>query len=220
MPKNPKNFNVDNMRVVKIMSGSLLGSKVVQGMVFGREQDGIIKKVSGVKVAVFTCTLDIAQTETKGTALLKNADGMLNFMCSEEQPLERILKEIADSGIRVIIAGSSVGDLALHYLNRFNIVLSKSDLRRVARVVNATPLTRVGTPTPEEASYVDIFEMTEIGGDRVTVLRQLAPGEDGHQSRAEKTRTAAIMLRGAMANHFDYLERAIEAATRMIQTAN
>jgi T-complex protein 1 subunit theta len=32
MPANPTNFNV---RVVKIMGGSLAGSKVVQGMVFG-----------------------------------------------------------------------------------------------------------------------------------------------------------------------------------------
>ena len=40
MPTNPKNFNVDNVRVVKIMGGSLAGSKVVQGMVFGREPEG------------------------------------------------------------------------------------------------------------------------------------------------------------------------------------
>jgi T-complex protein 1 subunit theta len=39
LPKNP-NFNVDNVRVVKIMGGSLSGSKVVQGMVFGREPEG------------------------------------------------------------------------------------------------------------------------------------------------------------------------------------
>ena len=40
MPANPKYFNVDNVRVVKIMGGSLAGSKVVQGMVFGREPEG------------------------------------------------------------------------------------------------------------------------------------------------------------------------------------
>ncbi|KAG1871879.1 chaperonin Cpn60/TCP-1 family [Suillus subalutaceus] len=222
MPKNPKNFNVDNVRVVKIMGGSLSGSKVVQGMVFGREPEGIVKKVSGAKVAVFTCALDVAQTETKGTVLLKSADEMLNFTRGEEQQLERIFKEIADSGIKVIIAGSSVGDLALHYLNRFNIavlkVLSKFDLRRVARVANATPLARVGAPTPEEAGYVDIFETTEIGGDRVTVLRQLAPGEDGYQGDAEKTRTATIVLRGATANHLDDLERAIDDGVNVIKS--
>jgi T-complex protein 1 subunit theta len=42
MPSNPKGFNVDNVRVVKIMGGSLAGSRVVQGMVFGREPEGRI----------------------------------------------------------------------------------------------------------------------------------------------------------------------------------
>lgn len=42
LPKNPLNFNVDNVRVVKIMGSSLEQSKVVKGMVFGREPDGNI----------------------------------------------------------------------------------------------------------------------------------------------------------------------------------
>jgi T-complex protein 1 subunit theta len=224
MPANPKNFNVDNVRVVKIMGGSLSGSKVVQGMVFGREPEGTVKKVLRGKVAVYTTPLDIAQTETKGTVLIKNADEMLNFTTGEEKQLEKIFKEIADSGIKIIIAGSSVGELALHYLNRFGItvlkVLSKFELRRLCRVVNATPLARVGAPTPEEAGFVDVFETVEIGGDRVTVLRQLLPGEPGFDptSEGEKTRTATIVLRGATSNHLDDLERAIDDGVNVIKS--
>lgn len=40
MPKNPKDFSVDAVRVVKILGGSLSQSRVVRGMVFGREPDG------------------------------------------------------------------------------------------------------------------------------------------------------------------------------------
>ena len=40
-PPNPKSFNVDNVRVVKIMGGSLAGSRVVHGMVFNREPEGV-----------------------------------------------------------------------------------------------------------------------------------------------------------------------------------
>ncbi|KIJ66151.1 hypothetical protein HYDPIDRAFT_174826 [Hydnomerulius pinastri MD-312] len=222
MPNNPKNFNVDNVRVVKIMGGSLAGSRVVQGMVFGREPEGNIKKATKAKVAVFTSALDVAQTETKGTVLIKNADEMLNFTRGEEKHLEKIFKEIADSGVKVIIAGSSIGDLALHYLNRFNIavlkVLSKFDLRRVCRVVNATPLARMGAPTPEEAGYIDVFETTEIGGDRVTVLRQLSDGDEGYDGKTEKTRTATIVLRGATANNLDDLERAIDDGVSVIKS--
>ncbi|KAI0669430.1 T-complex protein 1 [Trametes maxima] len=231
MPPNPKNFNVDNVRVVKIMGGSLSGSKVVRGMVFGREPEGIIKKIKKAKVAVFTCALDIAQTETKGTVLIKSADEMLNFTRGEETHMEKIFQEIADSGVKVIIAGTAVGELALHYLNRMGIavlkVLSKFDLRRLCRVVNATPLARVGAPTAEEAGFVDVFETTEIGGDRVTVLRQVVEGDpdfddstDGKAAkgaRSEKTRTATIVLRGATQNRLDDLERAIDDGVNVIK---
>lgn len=43
MPPNPKNFNVDNVRVVKIMGGGLSASRVVQGMVFGREPESVFE---------------------------------------------------------------------------------------------------------------------------------------------------------------------------------
>jgi chaperonin GroEL (HSP60 family) len=44
MPKNPSAFNVDNVRVVKIMGGGLEDSDVVKGMVFAREPSGTIPR--------------------------------------------------------------------------------------------------------------------------------------------------------------------------------
>ncbi|KAG8710851.1 T-complex protein 1 subunit theta [Ceratobasidium sp. 423] len=217
MPSRIQNFNVDNVRVVKIMGGSLSSSTVVRGMVFNREPQGVIKKASKAKVAVYTCALDIAQTETKGTVLLRNAEEMLNFTRGEEQQLEKYFKEIADSGVQVIVAGAAVGELAMHYLDRFSIlvikVLSKFDLRRLCRVIGATPLARLGAPTAEEAGSVDVVETIEIGGDRVTVFRQDPPVG----SAAEKSKTATIVLRGATANTLDDMERAIDDGVNVIK---
>jgi T-complex protein 1 subunit theta len=213
LPKNPLNFNVDNVRVVKIMGGSLEQSKVVKGMVFGREPDGIIKQARKTKVGVFSCPIDISQTETKGTVLLKNAQEMVDFTKGEEERLEAAIKELYDSGLRVLVAGSTVGDLAMHYLNRFNIlvikILSKFELRRLCRVVGATPLARLGAPMPDEMGTVDVVETTEIGGDRVTVFRQ----EDANSA----TRTSTIVLRGATQNHLDDVERAIDDGVNVVK---
>ncbi|KAL9616069.1 MAG: hypothetical protein Q9160_009016 [Pyrenula sp. 1 TL-2023] len=213
LPKNPVNFNVDNIRVVKIMGGSLEQSKVIKGMVFAREPSTITKKARKAKVGVFSCPIDISQTETKGTVLLKNAKEMLNFSQGEEEQLETAIKELYDSGLRVIAAGSTVGELALHYLNRHKIVLikvaSKFELRRLCRVVGATPLARLGAPMPDEMGSIDIVETTEIGGDRVTVFRQEDP--------STVTRTATIVLRGATQNHLDDVERAIDDGVNVVK---
>ena len=211
LPKNSANFNVDNVRVVKIMGGSLEQSRVVKGMVFGREPDGHVKKATKAKVGIFSCPIDISQTETKGTVLLHNAKEMLNFTKGEENQMEGIIKELHNSGLRVVIAGATVGELALHYLNRYNIlvikVLSKFDLRRLCRVVGASPLARLGAPMPDEMGSIDIVETLEIGGDRVTVFRQ----------ENEVTRTATIVLRGATQNYLDDIERAIDDGVNVVK---
>ncbi|CAZ86219.1 unnamed protein product [Tuber melanosporum] len=211
LPKNPINFNVDNIRVVKIMGSSLPQSRVVKGMVFPREPEGTIKKALKAKVAVFSCPIDISQTETKGTVLIHNAKEMLDFTKGEESQLETIIKEIHDSGIRVVVAGSTVGELAMHYLSRYSVlvikILSKFELRRLCRVVGATPLARLGAPMPDEMGAADVVETEEIGGDRVTVFRQ----------ENEATRTATIVIRGATQNHLDDVERAVDDGVNAVK---
>lgn len=136
---------------------------------------------------------------------------MLDFTKGEEEQLGRIIKEIHDSGVRVVVAGSTVGELSLHYLNRFGFlvikILSKFELRRLCRVVGATPLARLGAPMPDEMGNVDVVETIEIGGDRVTVFRQ----ED------EVTRTATLVIRGATQNHLDDIERAVDDGVNVIK---
>ncbi|OLL25412.1 putative T-complex protein 1 subunit theta [Neolecta irregularis DAH-3] len=211
MPKNPLNFNIDNVRVVKVMGSNLVESKVVRGMVFAREPEGRVTKAGRSKVAVYSCGIDIGQTETKGTVLLHNAKEMLEFSKGEEAQMEDSIKQIWDAGVRVVVSGGAIGDLALHFLNRFDIlvvkVLSKFDLRRLCRVVGATPLARVGAPMPEEMGNIDIVETVEIGGDRVTVFRQ----------ENEVTKTATIVLRGATQNRLDDVERAIDDGVNVVK---
>ncbi|CAL9730019.1 T-complex protein 1 subunit theta [Monosporozyma unispora] len=217
LPKNGSNFfNVDSIRVVKIMGGTLANSTVVKGMVFNREPEGHVKALSADvkkhKVAVFTCPLDIANTETKGTVLLHNAQEMLDFSKGEEKQIDAMMKEIADMGVECVIAGAGVGELALHYLNRYGIlvlkVASKFELRRICRVCGATPLPRLGAPTPEEIGTIDTVKYMEIGGDRVTVFKQ----EDD-----EVSKTATIILRGATQNNLDDIERAIDDGVAAIK---
>jgi T-complex protein 1 subunit theta len=125
--------------------------------------------------------------------------------------MEAAIKEIYDSGIRVIVAGATVGELAMHYLNRYGIlvikILSKFELRRLCSVVGATPLARLGAPMPDEMGDVGVVETLEIGGDRVTVFRQ----------ENDSTRTATIVLRGATQNHLDDVERAVDDGVNAIK---
>lgn len=213
-----RDFSVDNVRVVKIMGGALSQSRVVRGMVFPREPEGAVKSVRGGKVAVFSCGIDISQTETKGTVLLHNAQELTEFSRGEEAQLQAMLQEIADAGVKAVVTQSTIGELALHYLNRLGVlamkVPSKFDLQRLCRLLGATPLARIGAPLPEEMGWIDSAAVTEIGGDRVTVFRQ----EDGQQGGTARPRLATIVLRGATTSMLDDMERTIDDGINAVKS--
>ncbi|XP_030035453.2 T-complex protein 1 subunit theta [Manduca sexta] len=197
-------FNVDNVRICKILGAGLLQSSVLSGMVFKREIEGDVTSATNCKVAVYSCPIDITQTETKGTVLIKTADELLNFSRGEESLLESQIKAISDAGVKVIVAGAKFGDMALHFLNKYNIMAvrlnSKFDLRRLAKTVNATVLPRLTTPTSEELGYCDFVGVEEVGDTRVVIFRM-----DSSESRM-----STIIVRGATDNFMDDIERAID----------
>lgn len=52
-PKNPANFNVDSVRVAKLLGGGLNNCTVVRGMVLKSDAVGSIKQIEKAKVS--TC---------------------------------------------------------------------------------------------------------------------------------------------------------------------
>ncbi|KAK6620688.1 T-complex protein 1 subunit theta [Polyplax serrata] len=197
-------FNVDNIRVCKILGAGLLSSHVVNGMVFKRYVEGEITKHTKAKIAVYTCPIDISQTETKGTVLIKTAQELKDFSRGEECLLEDQIKAIADTGVNVIVAGGKFGDMVLHYMNKYKLMAvrlhSKFDVRRICKTVGATALPRMTAPTPEEIGYADAVYVDEVGDTSVTVFQL-----DGQDSKI-----ATIVVRGSTDNYMDDIERAID----------
>lgn len=197
-------FNVDNIRVCKILGSGLNKSEVLRGMVFKRQVEGEVNSVEKAKVVIFSCPVDIIQTETKGTVLIKSADELMNFSSGEENLLEKQIKALADAGVKVIVSGGKVGDMALHYINKYGLMAvrlnSKFDLRRLSKAVNATVLPRLTAPTQEELGYCDKVCIEELGDTVVVSFRN-----EGVDSRI-----ATIVIRGATDNFMDDIERAID----------
>ena len=91
-------------------------------MVFRRGVQSDIIKQDQCKIVVYTCPVDQMQTETKGTVLINSAKELTEFSRGEETLLENQIKAIADSGAKVVVSGGKIGDMALHYLNKYNLM--------------------------------------------------------------------------------------------------
>merc|ERR1719359_1163484 len=166
MPSNPANFNTDNVRVAKIPGNSILSTTVVRGMCMTRGVIGTVTEVRDAKVAVYGIPLDSATTETKGTVLLKSAEELKAYNNSEEDALEKVIKAIKDTGCNMIICGQQVGELALHFLEKYKIMAmkcpSKFELRRICRTTGANTLVRLEPPTPADLGSCQHVHVKEI----------------------------------------------------------
>ena len=204
LPDKETQFNVDNVRVCKILGSGLFNSQVVNGMVFKRQAESTIIKKDSCKVAIYTCPIDALQTETKGTVLIKTAEELQTFSRGEETQLEKQIKEIADAGVDVVVAGGKFGDLALHYVNKYNMMavrlMSKWDVRRLARATGATALPKMTPPTSEEMGMADSVYVDELGDTEIVVFKV---GD-------KESRVSTVVIRGATDNYMDDIERAVD----------
>eukprot|EP00887_Chlorella_sp_A99_P001971 scaffold18.g1971.t1 len=204
VPANPANFNVDNVRVVKIPGGGLHDAHVVRGMVLKRPVEGTVQRVADAKVAVFAQGVDTTSTETKGTVLIRSAEELESYSKSEEAKVEEIVRGIAEAGVRVVVAGQSYGEMALHFLEKYGIMAikcpSKFDLRRVCRATGATALVKLATPSADELGFAKSLGVQEIGGTKCVVLEQ----------DSSLGQVVTVVLRGSTEQAMDDIERAVD----------
>lgn len=197
---------LENVRFVKILGGFLHQSSVFQGMVFCREPEGSIKSVKNAKVAIYSCPIGAGRTEAKGTVLFSSAQEMLGFGPGEERIIQDQIRAIAQSGVKAIISGDSFSDTALHFIDQAEMlalrISGKHDLRRVARVLGATPLARLGVPFEEELGQASSIKQVEIGADRCVII----------EGSPDRCSLATIILRGSNPNAMDSIEQSLENA--------
>lgn len=208
LPANRNMFSVENVRVAKVLGGSVSDSTVIAGAVLTRSAEGSVRRVESAKVVVYTCDLEASASETKETVLLKSAEELTNYTKSEEAMMEAKIKALADAGVGVI-ASTKFGEVAMHFVDKYGIMAirctSKFDLRRVARTTKAVALAKLVVPKPDEMGEADLVEVREIGSTKCIVFSQ----------RAHGSRISTILVRASTQNLLDDVDRAVDDAVNV-----
>jgi len=213
MPQIASNFIVDNIRTVKILGGSIMDSRLLKGMVIVvPPKSACTYKESGTKVAVFTCSLDATQTETKGTVLLHDANELMNYNQSEEDFIHNVIKGLHEMGVGVVIVGEKISEMAIHYIDKYKMIciklISKWTLRRLCRAVRARPVVTLTGMRDADLGVVNKVYTEEIGNDMVTIFEQVDVGE---------SEVSTVVIRGATLTTMNDVERAVDDGVNMVR---
>jgi len=127
--------------------------------------------------------------------------------------MEKIVKEIVDSGVKAVIVGGSVSDMAVHFLDRYGVlvfrVMSKFELRRIAKAIGASLLVRLGAPTKEEMGYADKIFVDEISSQKCIVVVK----------DSDENKLSTIVVRGSTNNMLENIERIVEDGVNVYKSA-
>jgi len=126
---------------------------------------------------------------------------------------KKLVQEIVDTGVNVLVAGSSVAEICMHFLELSNIMIikvpSKFEVRRFCKLLGATMVVRLGAPTPEELGYADSVSVEEISSNKVTVFKR----------ENENAKIATVVIRASTKNIMDDAERALDDAFNIFRMA-
>lgn len=212
MPNDSNKFNVDAVRVQKVLGGTINDSQVIHGMVILRGSETTYHTVKNAKIAVFNTSIEMQQGETKGTVLLKNADDLLNYTQGEEAQFEKFIQGLAEAGVNVVIGSGSISELALHFFEKYKMfvlkLMSKWELKRIAKSVGAVAVVKLGTPTPEELGFADEVAVREISSTKVTIFRR----------DQDENKLATIVLRGSTNSLLEDAERAVDDGVNTVKS--
>jgi T-complex protein 1 subunit theta len=216
---------IEAVRTVKILGSSVGQSVLIAGFVAKSGLETVVKSATNCKVAVYASGFEASSTEAKGTVLMKNADDLLNYNKTEETKMQDIVAGIAAAGVKVIVTGGNLSDMALHFLDKYELlclrVSSKWELRRLCQALGATALVRLGTPTPDELGYAASVEQREVGGKTLTVFTKEDNNDNdgGGGGAAVDGKIVTILLRASTHTVLNDLERAVDDGVHAVAAA-
>lgn len=143
--------------------------------------------------------------------MFTKADELENYTRSEEDRFEKIIKSIAEAGVKVVVCSGAMSETAIHFFEKYKImaikIMSKWELKRIARAVGATPVIKIECPKPEEIGFANEVHFQEISSQKCIVFRR----------DEEENKMATIVLRGSTTQSLDDLERAIDDGVNCIK---
>lgn len=200
------------VRVVKLLGANVGESQMIPGYVAQRGVETLETSAEKCKIAVFACGIEASGTEAKGTVLMKTADDLKNYNRSEERKMEEIIQGLAESGVKVLVSGGTVSEMALHFIDRYKLIClklgSKWELRRLCQSTGATALVRLGAPTPDEMGFAETVKQVTMGNRVLTMF--VNPTE---------TKLATLVLRASTQSVLQDLERAVDDGVHALQQA-
>src|SRR6266568_775023 len=176
--------DIDFIKVMKKHGKSLSDTELVSGIVIDKEiaHSQMPRSVSNAKIALLNAKLEIEKTEMDAKININRPEEMELFLQEEENLLNAMAQQVADSGANVLFTEKAADDEVLSILAKKGILtvknVSSGDMEKLAKATGGSPVGTLKDLSKASLGQANLVEEAERSlHDALCVVRNAL--EDG-----------------------------------------
>ncbi|MEM2944634.1 MAG: thermosome subunit beta [Methanomassiliicoccales archaeon] len=203
--------DVDNIKIVKKVGGSIADTEIVKGIVIDKERvhPRMPKIVKNPKIALLSVALEIKKTEVEAKIQISDPESMQKFLDEEEATLKKMVEKIKATGANVVFCQKGIDDLVQHFLAKADIYavrrVKESDMDKLAKATGANIVGNLDQLEPTDLGKAELVEQKKVGEEDMTFV-----------TGCKNAKSVSIIIRGGTEHVIDEVERSLHDALRVI----
>jgi len=204
--------DIDDVKVEKKAGGSLTDTKLVKGIILDKEvvHNGMPKRVSGAKIALLNCPLEIEKTEFDAKININNPEQIKMFLEEENNMLKGMVDKIVNVGANVVICQKGIDDIAQHYLAKSGVLAvrraKQSDIDKLAKATGGRVITSLEDLSPVDLGKAELVEERRIEEDKWVFVEG-----------CKNPKSVTLFVRGGTQRVVEEAERAVHDALCVVR---
>lgn len=221
-PLTATNVDLDDVKIVKQIGGTMDDSELVRGLVL---QKGAKHGANGptrmenAKIALIQFCLSAPKTDMENNVVVSDYTAMDRILREERKYILGLCKKIKKTGCNVLLVQKSIlrdayNDLSLHFLAKLDIMvvtdIERTDVDFISRTLNLLPVAHVDHFLPNKLGSASLVEEISIGSSASPVVKFTGIVNMG--------RTVTVLMRGSNKMVLDEADRSIHDALCVVRS--
>jgi T-complex protein 1 subunit delta len=221
-PATANNVDLNDIKLVKQLGGTIDDTELVPGLVFTQEAQtdgGALTQIKGAKIGLIQFCLSAPKTDMENSVVVNEFSAMDRILREERKYILGLCKQIKKAGCNVLLIQKSilrdaVNDLSLHFLAKMGIMVVKdierNDIEFISRTLGCLPVAHIDSFVPEKLGKADLVEQVAIEGSQQKVVKITGVPNPG--------KTVTVLCRGSNKLVLDEADRSIHDALCVIRS--
>jgi len=219
---NEDNVDLNSIRIVKQLGGTVDDTELVHGLVFEKGANkaaGGPTRIENAKIAFIQFCLSAPKTDMENNVVVSDYAAMDRIIREERQYVLGLTKKIVKSGCNVLLIQKSVlrdayNDLALHFLAKKGIMvitdIDRNDVEFICKTLGCLPVAHVDSFTPEKLASANLCTEVSVPGGSHKVVKITGIENPG--------RTMSILIRGSNKLVLEEADRSLHDALCVVRS--